>query len=129
MKKLKLLLLQTMLCLLAAHVVNGQTSITITVTPPDTLGACMPNVFTVAVNSPGARFTVAEDLVINGNTVSCQDTGVYVIPVTTTGYINPVFDSLTKSWSVTLGSGTVTIQYHVYISCGILPTSATVNSI
>jgi uncharacterized repeat protein (TIGR01451 family) len=132
MKRLiKLFVLQTIFCLLFAETTFAQlTQSTIVITPPDTLGACMPNVFVAKVKSNGAKLTIAQHINMGTNTVSCIDTGVYVIAdsiVCISGSVtSPIFDTITKKWSATINSAdTVTIYYRVNISCGIIPSVGT----
>ncbi len=129
MKRLTTIVL---LLILAANTVWGQQSVNINLTVPDTLGGCMPNRFTAKVKSPGAIFTITQQLLMGTNVASCNDIGLYVITDSVQGNVTNInYDTLTKKWSANIvDTDTVTIYYRVAISCSNIPqNSDSINNI
>lgn len=127
MRKLFLITLIISTCFLFNAHVSAQT-IPVSITEPNSLGACTDNLFKAAFNlTQERRITIALTLNFNGPTVnSCQSAGnppqvLFVLDSSTVQVTNIDVDTAFGTWTATIDSGFCELFYHVYIDCSVIP--------
>lgn len=124
-KSIKLIALQTIICLLISVYAVAQT-VNVTLTPPaDTTGACEDNLYTLSFNgASGARIVIDASLIsspanCNGSSANAIFLSLFGIPTNITN-VTTYNNGSKMSFSVS-NNNTATISYNAFIDCSVVP--------